>query len=155
MNWEWHYWLHRGALEVEEGDLQLATNFLDQARSLAQGERQVETEYAYLLMKKAASDPRHSSAKEWFDNGRRTLESLILGEGRRDPYPYHVLGSQGLAWARKAPLPTLDRQALLRELLRWVEQGVEQHPKVRELANLLVDVKKEWLSTTVAGAKSQ
>ena len=35
LNWDYHYWLQRGSLEVEGGDLSLATNFLDQARSLA------------------------------------------------------------------------------------------------------------------------
>lgn len=149
LHWDWNYWLQRGALEVEVGDLALATNFLDQARSLAEGEKKVETEYAYLLMKKAAADPQNSSAPAWFEEGRRTLEAFIASDGRHDPYPYHVLGSQGLGWVRRAPLPRLERQALLRELLQAVQSGVDFHPRKQELATLLRDIKHEWLSTAV------
>jgi len=149
LSWEAHYWLHRGALEVETGDLGLATNFLDQARSLAPGDKRVQTEYAYLLMKKASTYPKHTSAADWFAEGKRTMQALIVEDGRRDAYPYHVLGSQGLSWVHKATLPQLERRALLRELVVTVQAGSEQHPRKRELAQLLADLQKEWLSTAV------
>ena len=71
LNWDYHYWLQRGSLEVEIGDLSLATNFLDQARSLASGDRLVENEYAYLLMKK----PRRTLGRL----ERRTCSTMDMG----------------------------------------------------------------------------
>jgi len=109
LQWDYHYWLQRASLEVEQGDLDLATNFLDQARSISPGERTVETEYAYLLIKRASKTPEHGSAEEWFTEGRKYLEELIGQSGSRDSYPYHVLGSQGLAWARQATIPLLEK----------------------------------------------
>ncbi len=149
LNWDYHYWLQRGSLEVEQGDLELATNFLDQARSLAPGERTVETEYAYLLMKKAARNPSHTDAKKWFSEGKELLQDLIEQHGNRDPYPYHVIGSQGLAWARQGSITNLEKRTLLRELLDVVNSGVGKHRRAKDLTTLSRDLTKEWLLTAV------
>jgi hypothetical protein len=53
LSWDYHYWLQRGCLEVEKGDVRRAENFLGAARSLASGDFRVETAYAYMLMRKA------------------------------------------------------------------------------------------------------
>ena len=150
LQWDYHYWLQRGSLEVEDGDLERATNFLSQARALSTGDPKVETAYAYLLMKKAARNPSHSGARAWLDDGWETLEEMIEATGRVDAYPYHVLGSQGLAWARRAPLTLLEKRAVLASLLRIVEEGVRHHPRAQDLAALLRDLKGDWLSTTVS-----
>jgi hypothetical protein len=150
LTWDYHYWLQRGSLEVEKGDLELATNFLGQAKSLAPGERNVETEYAYLLTKKAARNPTHPSAAEWFDDGREALEELIETFGKRDPYPCHVLGSQGLAWARHGNLPSLEKRGLLAKLLEAVNAGIENHPRADDLRVLKRDLEAEWLLTAVS-----
>lgn len=152
LSWDYHYWLQRGSIEVEEGDLELATNFLGQARSLAPGDRNVETEYAYLLMKKAAKTPDHPDARGWFEEGRATLEDLMETHGKKDPYPYHVLGSQGLAWARRGKLPLIGKRALLAGLLEQINHGIEYHRRADDLRALKRDVEKEWLSTAVPTA---
>ena len=54
---DYHFWLHRGALEVEHGDLSLAEHFLSQARGLAPADGFVLNEWAYLLFKKALKVP--------------------------------------------------------------------------------------------------
>ena len=151
LNWDYHYWLQRGSLEVEIGDLSLATNFLDQARSLASGDRLVENEYAYLLMKKAASDPWSSGAAEMFNDGYGMLEALIRSNGRRSPHPYHVLGSQVLAWVRRAPLPPSEKIRLLNSTLARVTEGVRAHPKSNDLLRLREDVQRELLGMAVVG----
>lgn len=148
MNWDYHYWLQRGSLEVEVGDLELATNFIDQARSLNPDDRMVRNEYGYLLMKKASRNPFHASAREWFEEGKGLLEDLISQYGKQDSYPYHVLGSQGLAWARQAALPLLEKRALLRHLIGIVNAGIHEHPRWAELRPLAEDLKKDWLNTT-------
>jgi hypothetical protein len=55
-----HYWLQRGSLETERGGMDLAKNFLDQARSLAPDDPYVQSEWAYMSLKRAytnATDP--------------------------------------------------------------------------------------------------
>lgn len=149
LSWDFHYWLQRGSLEVEDGDLDLASRFLDQARSLAPTERNVETEYAYFLTKKAARNPENPSSHEWFNEGRQSLEEQIQLSGKYDPYPYHVLGTQGLAWARRGNLTKLEKRELLGQLLQKLREGVAAHPRAEEVKTIRSDVEKEWLLTAV------
>ena len=149
LNWDYHYWLQRGSLEVETGDLSLATNFLNQARSLAGDDRFVENEYAYLQMKKAASAPHAPDAPNMFNDGYAALEALIRAHGKEDRHPFHVLGSQTIAWVRQASMPGLDRARLLRSTLEHVKGGLRLHPRSDELRILAHDLEKEWLMTAV------
>ncbi len=151
LHWDHHYWLQRGSLEVESGDLALATNFLNQARSLTSGDRFVETEYAYLLMKKAAVSPYATDAVEMFNKGYDALQDLIRAYGKQDRYPFHVLGSQVMAWTRHAPMPASEKGRLLQSALSLVKEGVRLHPRADELQRLEKDIQKAWLMTAVPG----
>lgn len=153
LHWDYHYWLQRGSLEVEQGDLELATNFLNQARSMTSGSRPIETEYAYLVLKKAARDPTNLNAKDWFDEGWNILDGLIRDFGREDPYPYHILGSQGLAWSRTAYQPIVDKRLFLFRLVRIMNQATEHHPNDTGLKGLADAVKEDWLLTAVEDKK--
>jgi hypothetical protein len=57
------YWLQRGSLEVEFGDLGLAENFLNQAYNLGPDDLFVQNEQAYLLFRKAIDNPGGPSAQ--------------------------------------------------------------------------------------------
>ncbi len=149
LEWDYHYWLQRGSLEVEEGDLTLAENFLGQARSLSNGDGFVETEWAYLLMKKAARYPRHTESPNWFFEGYNNLLGQIENRGGIDSYPYHVLGSQTLAWVRSASLPLLEKRNLLRKTLEIVKVGNGRHTRSAELSTLAKDLQAEWLGTAL------
>lgn len=149
LNWDYHYWLQRGGLEVQEGKLDLAENFLGQSRSLAQGNDIVETEWAYLMMKKAARFPEHASAHEWFREGHDILLKQIEIRGNFDPYPYHVLGSQTLAWVRAASLPKVEKRELLHMALEIVRSGKNKHHTRTELSELEIALNAEWLMTAV------
>lgn len=151
LHWDHHYWLQRGSLEVQEGNLELATNFLGQARSLAPGDYLVETEWAYLLAKKAARYPAHTSAREWFEEGYAILLGQIEERGSIDAHPYHILGSQTLAWVRAATLPTLEKKNLLHRTLEIVKAGRGKHGRSEELAKLVQDIERDWLMTAVEG----
>ena len=59
-----HYWLQRGSYEVERGDLRLARNFLEQAYGMAPDDPLVQTEWAYMTIKDACSDPIAEGAAE-------------------------------------------------------------------------------------------
>ena len=120
LRWDYHFWLQRGSLEVEVGGLDLAENFLNQARALSPTDYYVQTEYAYLQMRKAIENPAAGFAPEFVREATETLTALIDRAGERDAYPYHVLGSQGLAWSRRGISSSIEKERFLREItLPW------------------------------------
>lgn len=151
MSFDFHYWLQRGSLEVEHGDVRLAENFLSQALSLAPDDHKVETAYAYMLLRKASEEPHRPDAPGLAADAMRRLENAIQHRGGLDSYPYHVLGSQGLAWAHRAGLGRAEYRALLERLTRQVEDGTKKHPASGELQKLHKDLRQEYLMTAVAG----
>lgn len=150
LHWDYHYWLQRGSLEVEVGNLRLAENFLSQARGLSSGDPLVETEWAYLLFKKASADPLATGAGAFAADARTTLLELIRVRGQTDSYPYHVLGSQGLSWSRRGVFGSDARGRYLRDLIAIVEEGLKRHPSSDDLTLLLSDVRREYLELATA-----
>jgi len=155
LSWDYQYWLQRGSLEVEHGSINLAENFLNQARALNDSDAYVRTEWAYLLFKKAIESPRSAQARALIDEAKDILEDLILARGSFDSYPYHVLGSQGLSWSRRGYTTGTQRQEFLRTLVRKIENGVRQHPRNEELAHLLGDLKRELMMTAVSPERGE
>ena len=149
LTWDFHYWLQRGSLEVERGDLSSATNFLNQARSLANGDKLVENEYAYLQMKKAVSDPNAPDALELFNDGFNILESLIQIYGKQSPYPYHVIGSQVLAWVKRTPIVSSEKSRLLTLVIAYVKEGRKYHSRSKDLETLEKTLEREWYMMAV------
>ena len=149
LSWDSHYWLQRGSLEVEFGSIALAENFPSQARGLAPDDPFVDTEWAYLLFRKAIDNPRAAEALTYAGDAMAMLEGLIDRPGYIDSYPYHVLGSQGLAWARRAVMGRAERGRLLTQILRRLEQAKTLFPHMAEIAQLYTDVRREYLMTAV------
>lgn len=149
LHWDYHYWLQRGSLEVEDGDIRLAEQFLEQAFSINDHDRQVVTEYAYMLMKKAASHPTATDAEEWLERGKSMLLEQIASPGRNDEYPYHVLGSSVLRWTTRSTWPIEKKRKLLREALRVVQNGSKSHPRSHALTQLEQDMRKKSLELDV------
>lgn len=146
-----HFWLQRGSLEVEHGDLDLAENYLNQARGLAPDDYKVQTEYAYMSLKRAAEDTA-AGVPGWQERaevGFSELADAIRQRGRSDSYPYHVLGSQGLSYARRAPFTKIERAALLTRLLEQIDEGLRHHSGNAELVKLREDVQREYLMQAV------
>ena len=146
---DYHYWLQRGSLEVEHGDLRRAELFLNQSRSLAQDDYRVDTEYAYLLLRKAIDSPLDTRAVRWMDEGTQLLEGVIAARGEQDSYCFHVLGAQGLSWARRGPHSPEEKRRLLTYYMNVVQQGLKKHPLQRDLAQLHTDIKQDYLQTVV------
>ncbi len=150
LSWDHHYWLQRGALEVElDDELATAENFLNQARSLRSDDPLVENEWAYFVLKKAILAPGSGSAPGLAREGVAMLEDLIERRGKVDPYPYHVLGSQGLSWSRRGIASREERAAFLRRLEKILKAGCEQHSRSDDLKTLREDVSRELLSLAV------
>ncbi len=146
---EYHYWLQRGSLEVENGDLRLAEHFLNQARSLNSEDYRIDTEYGYMLMRKAIDNPTDHRAQEWIDSATQMLEGVIASRGGADHHPFHVLGSQGLAWVRRSSTDKETKRKQLSYYLDIVEEGLKKHPLRRDLNQLQSDLKREILMTAV------
>lgn len=149
--WDYHYWLHRGALDLEHGDVSHAENFLAQAKAIGGHDINVTTEWAYLLFKKACAHSGALDAPDMIAEATKILEGVIGQDGSRSPYAYHVLGSQGLAWARRGIRSTDERARYLHSLVKIVDRGRERHPQDRKLAGLLEELKREHLMQAVPG----
>lgn len=146
LNWDFHFWLQRGSLELEFGDLRLSENFLSQARSLESDNHMIETEWGYLLFKRALEDPMATVAPKLAQEAVSILEDLIRRRGAFDAYPYHVLGSQGLSWIRRAISSPTDKDIFIRRLIAHVQDGRSKHPRADDLRQLLGDLQREHLS---------
>jgi tetratricopeptide (TPR) repeat protein len=144
-----HYWLQRGSLEVEFGDLRLAENFLNQARGLSPNDAFIENEWAYLLFKKALEQPKSLVAQEYVQEATRSIEAVIATT-KSGPYPFHVLGSQGLAWSRVGIPSDEDKAKYLSDLKRTVEKGIALYPDNKNLRELRDSLQWAYLSLALS-----
>lgn len=112
----------------------------------------MQTEYGYMLMKKAVHNAGNVSAESWFDEGRQLLEGVISNRGHIDHYPFHILGSQGLAWANRRSRTPEERRRLLAVCVNVAEEGLRKHPLSRDLKQLQQDLRREVLQTVVGGS---
>lgn len=152
LSWDPHFWLQRGSLEVEVGDLSLAEHFLGTSRSLNEDDVFLQTEWAYLLFKKACNNPAAQDAPELVREATESLEALMYRVG--DTYPYHLLGSQGLAWARRGIQGSRDKEVYLKKLIHKIDEGCTKYPKESDLRQLLEDLKKEYLGIALPAPAS-
>ncbi len=115
----------------------------------------MQTAYGYLMMRKATEYPARQHSKEFLEKGIGVLEEVISEHGATTPYPFHVLGNQGLAWARYGgTLEGIAKRAFLERLRELAGRGLELHPWSRELRDLCDALKKESLLTVVRPADS-
>jgi SIR2-like domain len=149
LSWDFHYWLQRGSFEVEVGNLALAENFLNQSRGLAPDDPYVETEWAYLLFRKANANPQGHEAPDLVREATTLLQDLVERPGLLSPYPYHVLGSQGLAWARRGIATAAEKGRYLSNLIRQIQDG-NRKCRRNELEALLKDLNQEYLGLAVS-----
>ena len=145
--WNYHFWLHRGALEVEQGDLGLAENFLRQASAINPGDVFVDTELAYLMMKKANESPGTATGSELVEDALNILDGVVVRRSDQAAHAYHIAATQGLLWAgsiqsRKEALDFLSG------LKSRAEKGVRLYGS-KILQDALEDIKKAILRMAV------
>jgi hypothetical protein len=141
-----HYWLQRGSLELEEGNIRLAENYLEQARALDSGDYKVQTAYAYMKIKRACSEPSATNADQLVEDAVATLEDQVDSRGQLDPYPYHVLGAQCLAWIRRSSWTPTQKTQLLQRVVVIVQGGVTAHPRAVELRGVLKQLRYDLVA---------
>ncbi len=144
-----HYWLQRGRFETEAGDPVRAQNFCDQARGLAPDDPLVKTGWSAITLRRAAENPGAPGAVDRVAEALDELESAIADRGKRDVHPYHVMGSQGLSWARRAPMGRETKVKFYEYLRSCVNEGRTFHPSSRELAQLSEDIERDYLMLAV------
>jgi hypothetical protein len=150
LRWDHHYWLQRGTFELEHGRIALAENFLNQSISLQENDAYVQTAVAHMMLKKAAMNPKAIEVETWVNDAVARLKAQIRLRGKTDPYPYHVLGSQALGWARKAPWSKDKKKAFLSDLKRSVDEGAARHRTKRyNLPELVTEIQREILGLAI------
>lgn len=149
LSWDSHYWLHRGALELEQDELDLAENFLNQALSINSGDIFIQTEWAYLLFKKALLTPATQAAKDYVSEAISGLETVIIKRQDQSAHAYHILGQQGLNWASTDALSKQEKAEFLAEMLSRIDTAVRMHPRDAHLTGLQQRLKKAALSLAV------
>jgi RecA/RadA recombinase len=138
---DYHFWLQRGCLELEAGDVRLAENFLQQSAALNAEDPLVETALAHMTLRKAIANPGAPGAGESAEAAFDKLRGLIASRGSKDPYPAHVFGSQSLGWCNRASLTPRARRTLLREAKDIVGKAVTDHRGRSELEQLFHDLR--------------
>ena len=143
-----HFWLHRGALEVEYGSLNHAENYLAQARGLAESDPLVRNEWAYLLFRKANMNPTTLEAPRLADEAEKILIELIY-ENKVHPHPYHVLGNQGLQWVSEGIYNRQEKVKYLEKLRKYLKKGLYEFPTNSRITNISDEVKRTYLSLAI------
>ncbi|HEX3735686.1 MAG TPA: hypothetical protein VHU86_11115 [Solirubrobacterales bacterium] len=146
---DYHYLLQRGSFETEEGDLEQAKTYLDQARAIAPDDYLVRAEWSYMTLKRATQRATElgaaADAKLAFDE----LEDLIESRGNKDEYVFHIYGNQGLNWASAAPLSFEQRKRFLEHLQRVVANGRKMHPSSDYLSAVGDKIQNRYLKLAV------
>lgn len=151
-----HFWLQRGSYELEVGDLDLAENYLNQARGLAGTDYRVRAAWSYMSLRRAA-EMAQAGDGGWAMRASEAMEELIdvIGShGDRDSYAFHILGSQGLHYVRRAPLGESEALRTLDNLRSTVRRGIQLHPDAEELKQLSRDLEEEYLNLAVVAHES-
>jgi hypothetical protein len=110
----------------------------------------VRTEWSYMTIRRASRNPEEPWAANDVDTAFAELEDVIRTRGKRDAHPFHVYGSQGLAWIHRGPLSVEEQRRLFERLRRIVDRGLEWHPDREELRDLKRDLDREYMMTAVA-----
>jgi hypothetical protein len=102
----------------------------------------VITEYAYMLLKKAAAHSTAADAETWLEQGISMLSGQVSGNSAPDDYPYHVLGSGVLRWLNRCSWSRDRKVRLLEESLVVIRRGVGVCPRSGILQRLEQDMRK-------------
>ncbi len=141
-----HFWLQRGSYELERGDISRAENFLAQARGLIADDYMIDTEWAYLLMKRACSAPHDTRATEWMNEALSILFDIITQRGEQSVKTYVVLAQQVIWWVSVASLSIDDKKSLFLEIRDVMAHGDRFHHLNRQFASARTDIERAYLS---------
>jgi hypothetical protein len=140
-----HYWLQRGTYELEAGDLIQADVFLAQARGLRPGDYMIDTEWAYLLLKRAIASPRDSLSYGHAEEAIDLLLDIAEKSGHRTVNTYAVLAQSGSQWYEVCELSPSEKKDGMLILKATIEEGCHKHSSNRRLRAACQDFEKRYL----------
>ena len=133
---DYHYWLQYGNLELEADSLELAENYLNQARSINPNSRFAVTALGHLELRKAIIAESSSDSFWHLEEGKTILQKQIEDIGSDDPHCYHIYCSQVYNWLRQKSLEDSYKTEQLAMLLGVIRDGTRLHPFNRRLEKL-------------------
>ena len=148
LDWSYHFWLHRGALELETDNLDRAENFLNQAKSINENDVFIDNELAYLAFKKAIAQPTSDKSAGLVDEAIATLNHVVVRRPDQMAVAFHIMGQQGLVWAKIGVSSAEKKKELLEYLKRKVERAITRE-STEMMHNLANDIQRELLSLAV------
>jgi hypothetical protein len=141
---EAHFWLQFGSLELTQGDLTFASNYIAQAESLSPSDDFIKMAKAHLMLKKAVVTPVHREAREMWAEACGLVDEQIEKRGKTDPYPYHILGSQALLFMTRC-VYLEEKKAIIVNARNMVKKGLQYHSRNPELIDLDRELQDAYL----------
>ncbi len=145
------FWLQYGSLELEGagGDLELAENYLNQARSIKEGSVIVKNALASLYYKKALYVSNKIEADILKEKADSILLELLRDSYKRDPYTYHIFGKGYYNWIIQWLRGPENIKAALQPLYKLLNEGSELYPGNKKIRELKETIQKAILLTAV------
>ena len=144
-----HFWLQRGCFMLALNRIDLAENYLNQSYGLNSGDPLVRVSLAHLKFKQAISMPNHERSYFLAKEADEEIIKLIEERGFKDPRPYHILGSQGLKWAKAGIKDISKRKEYIEQLLKITEKGLGSHSLSQEIKELKNKLQYEVLNFAI------
>jgi hypothetical protein len=121
---DFHYWLQRGSLEVERGDVNFAMHHLKSALTTLGGERdyKVVTELAFLRLHIANNDKSPEATAQGLD-ALEDLLSVIKTRGVAAPHTMVILAQTGVPWLRDADTGRARKKQIVEEAFHLLKVG--------------------------------
>jgi hypothetical protein len=123
---DFHFWLQRGAFEVEKGDIEFADSYLESARGCPGGvdDYQVVTEWGRVKLIKARREPNNHKVQERALGAMAELMRVMKTKGKRSPHTFAITVKDGVAWMRSNPAVSKDlRIGVIQDIYKALELG--------------------------------
>lgn len=144
------FWLQYGSLELEDGNLQFAENYINAAESIDPDNTFIQNAKGHLLIKKGIEAESLTEATSLRDEGSEILLNNIYHSGINDAHCYHIYCSQRHKWMHKWVLSDQDRIVELEHLRSILKKGLGFYPRNRQLNELDEMIEREYLSMAVS-----
>jgi hypothetical protein len=145
----WQFWLQFGCLELEYGEIDLAENYLNQAYQLKPEADFVIHAMAHLWLKQAVNASNIGEAIMLRQKAEGILKKQFENDMLNDPYPYHILCYQLMAWTRAWVNSKDKKKKEYANILKLMKEARERFPLNERLEKLEFEIRKELLYTAV------
>jgi tetratricopeptide (TPR) repeat protein len=144
------FWLQYGSLELEYGELDLASPYVASAESLDPDDWYIQNAKGHLLLAQGKGAGSLSEATRLRQEGEEILEGLIRAHGEESSYPWHTLVSHTLDWLGNWEHDPGELRRELERLRTLMTEACETRAGDVELDDLRKRVERAYLATAVA-----